>query len=1364
MRKPLILLALGLCAGATLLGGVFGAYAWFQDQAAVPEQDSLVGASQGAYFARGTGVEGDPYIINRPIHLYNLAWLQYIGYFNDAKAPYYFALDSQDGTNTLDMSGWVIPPIGTTAYPFIGNFEGNNETIANLTVDNVIGADHIVKTPTLVDGNAKDSNGVLKTYIKDGQTGTFQDSTVDIMGLFGVTGEYQGMVHVSAEYADANIISSVALDGLKVSSGSEATLIGLACGYDNATFSGVAINGSELYAKDGAAAIGSITTNLSDYSLVGYATEKALRKCFVREDTASLPKIDNPNTDLGLQEWGGSIDMLHLYTQLAQIRDTHSSGGAIPATSAFTYPTRKYITDGVEDTSRTTTTTDNRTVDGYYYRYEGNQLAENDPQHNNPVYASFTFAREFGDDNYSYYVDGEGQSTKYNCLYGAKTFAIPNATAVTDTETCSQFRINKGSQYLTVTNKNGKYTIGSTTTANDGTVFYLDPSNRLVCTVSSKKIYLRNNSGTLTTATTESSGSIWSWDSTKGNLSTGDYFLTYDSGWKLVYSFSTPYYTIRAKNAAAGRGYLARSSYYDMTTSNEAGAQKWGYGNVKTSNVPNGANGYYDITKNPNSSGYRDVLGYYGNYYDFQCYYDSNYFVTLASGQATGEGKLVGNGRYLVWDGSSFSTSTDQASGTTFEVVRRTPTLPTYNLALPATGTSARVTVSRTEDASYTTYDTYFPLLMEPNTFKPMNGYVDPEDQSGLKKYNTGYIVSGANDTTSSAYQRAWGDIRISAYRYSSLKDRTNVKTRTAYLNGKESTDSGWVTLANVSQAANYKFQKYTASHAKMQDLLDASSDSGYIHGLHFMSAQISKANLASIGKAVVLDGKAPKVENAQGVLEDQASVYYDYQVPEDSVDFNLKSYGYINFFAGSYFSGNNCFFSLHQVDRDANNDIDDIREISKVYCPDYKDKSGNYLLGDEDHPYIYQYASGKWSSYSIVDGKWVCTPTSSEPDHGPLLFDCAWITARGTMSDACLYYFEIPVNAGEYALGSVAGRNGAYLLYLDIGAGAANYKDVTQNENILISITELEFPIGVDFVDLTSNPSDMDLVAPGGSSAVVAVTRATTTAVATKYTYTTDAETKESVLTLTKAGNDPPSMPASTFALEYADESASAKYLSDTLSLDSSATYTITMEREIIQSYNPNMGSGTLTFAYVEKYTISNGKNGRRIQLPNVAENGAEWTLLSGSGSASCTQEGLVTFTGTGNVVVQATWSSSSQIGAVTNWTPLSSNNPKGSEESPIVEFHFIDYSLGTATPPNVVVTYTYTGTKDPTTKQQSFVYNINVSNSSGKDVILVIDALKLSFPTESTTTYSVTITYGGNTYVVGNKGDTFTIPSSAA
>lgn len=107
------------------------------------------------------------FIITKPIHLYNLSYLQNKGYFSDdtyyfqlgkqvnGSGSYYFyqniADDETSSTNlsstVLDMSnlqqGYEFEPIGYVAsltnttssyYPFTGQFKGNNLVISNLTV------------------------------------------------------------------------------------------------------------------------------------------------------------------------------------------------------------------------------------------------------------------------------------------------------------------------------------------------------------------------------------------------------------------------------------------------------------------------------------------------------------------------------------------------------------------------------------------------------------------------------------------------------------------------------------------------------------------------------------------------------------------------------------------------------------------------------------------------------------------------------------------------------------------------------------------------------------------------------------------------------------------------------------------------------------------------------------------------------------------------------------------------------------------------------------------------------------------------------------------------------------------------------
>ena len=84
------------------------------------------------------------------------------------------------------------------------------------------------------------------------------------------------------------------------------------------------------------------------------------------------------------------------------------------------------------------------------------------------------------------------------------------------------------------------------------------------------------------------------------------------------------------------------------------------------------------------------------------------------------------------------------------------------------------------------------------------------------------------------------------------------------------------------------------------------------------------------------------------------------------------------------------------------------------------------------------------------------------------LVFSTNRIKRQNSITTNAVYYFEIPVNAGEYALGSVDGGTGAYLMYLDIATnggidqqanvdtfGSIDYRssiDVVENSILLIT------------------------------------------------------------------------------------------------------------------------------------------------------------------------------------------------------------------------------------------------------------------------------------------------------------------------
>ncbi|MBP5177458.1 MAG: hypothetical protein ILP02_02615, partial [Clostridia bacterium] len=219
------------------------------------------------------------------------------------------------------------------------------------------------------------------------------------------------------------------------------------------------------------------------------------------------------------------------------------------------------------------------------------------------------------------------------------------------------------------------------------------------------------------------------------------------------------------------------------------------------------------------------------------------------------------------------------------------------------------------------------------------------------------------------------------------------------------------------------KTEAFTQAALQLSQTLVGSSN---VYGLHFMNAEISLDHLVTAKTANIFGNH-----------------YVDYELPEDSIDFNVIERGTINFFAGEYFNGNNAFFSLHQVFRYKEtdpevvagtkkaNDIKDIKEIIYVY---------KTTENGDKNPYVYYYGDG---TYTNADGSY--SGATQLPSGYTITFRTSWITnPSGLQTDnnatnKKVYYFEIPCNDGEYCLGSVAGKTGAYLIYLDIAANGGD-------------------------------------------------------------------------------------------------------------------------------------------------------------------------------------------------------------------------------------------------------------------------------------------------------------------------------------
>ena len=305
-------------------------------------------STASAYFAGGNGSKDEPYKISTPVHMYNFAWLQYLGYFNlkdnfnNGRAQSFFEL-----TGNIDMSSIAIPPIGTREYPFIGYFNGNGKTVYNVTVSNSE-ADFTRRPST-----AQFRNNVLTMADN-------KNTNVDIVGLFGVTGDFNSFIANSYEKADTTTekkktvlvngvpteivvknkkestgtttsnkleplpsgntaenvvyysgmnVNSMYIDKITVKSVSPKTLVGLAAGYISSTMQDVGVYRSKVSVSNTDGGVSGITTvkgtvktygtTISEYSLVGDYDEENVGWTEVPTDT-----------------WGGSIDMKTLNRRL----------------------------------------------------------------------------------------------------------------------------------------------------------------------------------------------------------------------------------------------------------------------------------------------------------------------------------------------------------------------------------------------------------------------------------------------------------------------------------------------------------------------------------------------------------------------------------------------------------------------------------------------------------------------------------------------------------------------------------------------------------------------------------------------------------------------------------------------------------------------------------------------------------------------------------------------------------------------------------------------------------------------------------------------------------------------------------------
>ena len=1120
-KKKLALAGIVGITALTFGAVVLGTVSWFQTTIAIPKV-KIDGNSAGAYFAYGNGNPrtGDPnssdkpYGISHPRHLYNLAWLQYNGFF--AGGQYYFELSPELITDgVLDMSGWKLPPIGTTANPFVGNFNGNGIVITNLTVTN--------DQTTLFAANNKHPDPSSITY-----------TAPEIVGMFGVVGNYNNAITPANYVSATNTIKDLGISNFTIQTTSSRALVGIAAGYVDATVSNVAVNNStvNIGTANTSNVSNSLTTNLSDYGVVGYVTDNHKKSIKTVEEQLYDINISTGHQFNALDEgddegWGGSINMKTIYYRIVALRKNKSTN----VEGTFNWlENRKYYDDVLEPSETTGTKTLESETDRtpHYQRVQGSTISGHEYIGNYNVYirnATYTGSGATTDQSYLYLSGGHWENRTYYTKYAHTGYYISNGTNYLSINTSGALVHNVTSPTsLSVWNFSSTSGTATISASYNGTTYYL-----------------YNDNGTLTTST--SSSTTWTITTNGGTMQLSNNGLKisyYNSKWQLVLNTNDSYYVIKDRSntnymssASSGStpGTVSTPTYrYYLDESNRV---YYLNGNTKLYLAI-----YYTYSStlgivHDTVEEVRLINGLNVSNYNYVTYTSSTFRTTVnvASSNFLGNPTLTPTTTYVTYSSGWTYTTTSSNSAQLVTINGSSLTITNALSGDPQTikgpdfhQTSSDVTKGTTNSKTYYTAEdtTYFPLNVEKDidTYITTTNATDTRINRGdldPKDSNTGYIIAGSSFTNALTGNRTYNssqasNIRISEYQISDINASIDTDDTTL-----EDFDDATIWTINDTNAAHptmssvysedtyprYKASKESFYKNSLTNAYDEETElytvSNNVYGLHFMDSTINTGSLVNGAKVSVLGNKCDS-----------------YQFPVDCVDFNLKQKGVVNFFAGTYFTGNNSFFSLHEVFRNSDavqktdlsgdpienqytsyNTISNIKEIAEIYSTDRGSVTSKYA-----NIYRYKGATGT-NEYSVpyrIDGnqnkfkmnKDSTTDTSvaytyDTMDEDDFLEYCATYgyTSRfkteqigvqpSTLTTNRIYYFEFPMNPGEYCLGSVTGGTGAYLLYLDIGANALKTQRTIIYERYKEIKKVFDYPEGIAVIAVSTVQDNID-------------------------------------------------------------------------------------------------------------------------------------------------------------------------------------------------------------------------------------------------------------------------------------------------
>ena len=303
------------------------------------------------------------------------------------------------------------------------------------------------------------------------------------------------------------------------------------------------------------------------------------------------------------------------------------------------------------------------------------------------------------------------------------------------------------------------------------------------------------------------------------------------------------------------------------------------------------------------------------------------------------------------------------------------------------------------------------------------NEYKNASEKETVSASNTGYLVGGGKAGNSA-------DIRLRAYTitsgsyngiYKSLGtakvtngtfDGANFEMLTVTPKGETYVIGDKYNVNASTGLTSYAKKMYSELGFTQYCKFEGEKDNGVrmaivntlqgqtlFHGIHFMPRIDTSALNTTIFDAEIGNKTLKNYEAIDGAL-----------------NFTVQNSVTITAIAATNFSqsGPHSLFYLYKVERNADNSISNVVEIKTIH-KNLNPQNGELL-------YAYNLSNADSSKYT-------------------LLYDSS--TMNELKEAGAAYYFEIPVNAGDYAIGCKTGDSaGAYLMYLDIGANGDQAPD----------------------------------------------------------------------------------------------------------------------------------------------------------------------------------------------------------------------------------------------------------------------------------------------------------------------------------